>query len=70
MPVTPIRMEDLPLPFGPMIAQASPSATVNVASCTATTFPYATDRFRTASATPAPAAPLAASPRRALRRPS
>src|ERR1700721_648048 len=54
MPVTPIRMEDLPLPFGPMIAQASPSATVKVASCTATTFPYATDRFRTASATPAP----------------
>ena len=44
------------MPLGPTIAQASPSATVNVASCTATTFPYATDRFRTASATPAPGA--------------
>src|SRR5580692_5068989 len=59
MPVTPIRMEDLPLPLGPMIAQASPSATVNVASCTATTFPYATDRFRTASATPGVDVPVA-----------
>src|SRR5580692_6723501 len=59
MPVTPIRMEDLPLPLGPMIAQASPSATVNVASCTATTFPYATDRFRTASATPGADVPVA-----------
>ena len=39
MPVTPIRIEDLPFPLGPVIAQASPSATVNVASCTATTFP-------------------------------
>ena len=39
MPVTPIRIEDLPLPFGPTMAQASPSATVNVASWTATTFP-------------------------------
>jgi hypothetical protein len=39
MPVTPIRMLDLPLPFGPVMAHASPSATANVASCTATTFP-------------------------------
>jgi hypothetical protein len=39
MPVTPIRIEDLPLPFGPTMAQASPSATANVASWTATTFP-------------------------------
>src|SRR5215469_2101800 len=50
MPVTPIRMLDLPLPFGPVMAQASPSATVNVASCTATTFPYETDRPVTLSA--------------------
>jgi len=39
MPVTPIRIDDLPFPFGPVIAQASPSVTVKVASCTATTFP-------------------------------
>ena len=39
MPVMPIRIDDLPFPFGPVIAQASPSATVNVASWTAITFP-------------------------------
>ena len=58
MPVMPIRMEDLPLPFGPVIAHASPSATRNVASCTATTFPYDTDSPLTASATLPPTVAL------------
>ena len=39
----PIRRLDLPLPFGPVMAQASPGAMLNVASCTAYTSPYATD---------------------------
>ena len=49
-PAIPIKMLDLPLPFGPVMAQAWPAAMLNVASCTATTLPYATDRPRTASA--------------------
>lgn len=36
-------MLDLPLPFGPVMAQASPKATLNVASRTAVTSPYVTD---------------------------
>ena len=34
-----INMLDLPLPFGPVMAQASPGAMLNVASCTATMWP-------------------------------
>src|ERR1700691_2487259 len=49
-PAMPISRLDLPLPFGPVIAHASPAAMLNVASCTATMSPYATDRPRTASA--------------------
>ena len=32
-------MLDLPLPFGPVMAQASPGAMLNVTSCTATMAP-------------------------------
>ncbi len=46
----PIRRLDLPLPFGPVMAQASPGAMLNVASCTATMSPYATDMSVTARA--------------------
>src|SRR5206468_10021931 len=46
----PISRLDLPLPFGPVIAQASPGAMLEVASRTAVMSPYATDRPRTARA--------------------
>src|SRR6184192_4368091 len=49
-PAMPISRLDLPLPFGPVIAQASPGAMLKVASRTAVTSPYATDRPRTARA--------------------
>src|ERR1700728_613216 len=49
-PVMPISRLDLPLPFGPVMAHASPAAMLNVASCTATMSPYATDRPRTTRA--------------------
>src|SRR5580700_6876669 len=46
----PISRLLLPLPFGPMIATDSPVAMLNVASCTATRFPYETDIPLTPSA--------------------
>src|SRR2546429_9852730 len=46
----PISRLDLPFPFGPVIAQASPVAMLKVASRTAVTSPYATDRPLTARA--------------------